>query len=98
MAKRENYGQIAGRGEFACIDGGYRYEYNGKAGHWRGASDLRWETSLGKAQCGRVVGQRMIDGTRVSVVKVRSKFFAATPPHVKRAGRGPRREAGLGRR
>jgi hypothetical protein len=67
----------------ACIRSGYRFEFDGKR-NWRASSDERWDIEMGKAMCGRIQGDRKIDGSRVTVIKVRNKYYAATPQSIKK--------------
>lgn len=68
-------------GKRVCLRSGYKYEFEGKS-RWRGSSPERWQTVMGKAVCGKQVGMRTIDGSRVVVVKARGKFYAALPSAV----------------
>jgi len=59
------------------------FQFTGKR-RWRGSSSELWDTVVRKNMCGKLAGHRVIDGSRVVVVKVRGKFYAAAPLHVKK--------------
>jgi len=71
-----------------CIPSGYRYEYTGsKTKNQSSVLHSRseaWDTEVGKAICGREIGDKVIDGALTSVVRVRGKFYAATIQSVRR--------------
>ncbi len=67
-----------------CIPSGYMYEYDGKR-NWKRSSQERWETVVHKAMCGRKVGERVIDGSRVTVITVGKRFYAALSHYVRKA-------------
>lgn len=76
-----------------CLTGGYKYKYDGPArGRWKTSSDERWDTVIEKVVCGKLVGHRRLDGTRVTVVRAGGKLYAAThatrgmPPERAQAG------------
>ena len=60
----------------ACVRAGYMYEFEGRR-NWRSSKDDRWDVVVRDAQCGRLVGERRIDGAQVKVVRVRGKYYAA---------------------
>jgi hypothetical protein len=61
-----------------CLGSGYKYEYDGPArGRWKTSSDERWDTVVKGAVCGKLVGHRHIDGSRVTVVRAGGKLYAA---------------------
>jgi hypothetical protein len=64
-----------------CIEAGSMMEFTGKR-RWRASKDDSWATVVRGPACGRVVGTRTIDGSRVAVVKSDGKFYAATVPSV----------------
>lgn len=76
-----------------CLASGYKYKLEigppprRRKGNWRTSNDEKWDTVVTKVVCGRKVGERTIDGTRVVVVGARGTFYAATPPHAKSYGR-----------
>jgi len=60
-----------------CLDSGYKYEYDGPArGRWKTSDDVRWDTVVHKAVCGKLVGHRSIDGSMVTVVRAGGKLYA----------------------
>lgn len=57
-------------------------EFTGKR-RWRASKDDSWATVVRGRTCGTVVGTRLIDGTRVAVIKADGGgFYAATMPSV----------------
>lgn len=67
-----------------CTGSGYTYEFKGKR-RWRRSSSELWETVTSKVRCGRKVGERTIDGSRVVVVTVGGKYYAQLPSHIRKA-------------
>lgn len=71
-----------------CIPSGYRYEYSGPSTKNHSlvlhSRSERWDTEVGKAVCGKEIGDKVIDGALTSVVRVRGKYYAATIQSVRR--------------
>lgn len=81
MARKRKTKFTAGR---TCLASGYKFEFSGKR-RWRRSSDELWPVVMKKAVCGRKVGERNIDGSRVVVVTAGGKFYAALPHAAKKA-------------
>ena len=67
-----------------CINSGYMFVYKGKR-NWQRSSGERWETIMSKTRCGRAVGTRVIDDSRVQVITVGGRFYAALPHATRKA-------------
>lgn len=65
-----------------CISSGYMFLFTGKR-QWRASKDDMWDTVVRDETCGRVMGIRTIDGSRVTVIRKGKKYYAALPHAVK---------------
>lgn len=79
--------------ERVCLSSGYAYELE-RGSHkrqldpgvkrWKNCSDSAWDIVMVDAVPGVYLGERSIDGARVSVVKVGGKIYAQTALNVRK--------------
>lgn len=68
------------------VESGYAYKYEGKR-NWRAASSEKWEIVCADGGVVTCVGERELDGARVTVWRSAGGYYAALSQNVERLDR-----------